>query len=107
MQYKYGNYSKEQIHDYKKKLHSLVHWLLIYKEQDNDILKGYFDIVQKKLDGFNELMNHPPQIVEVMNLIESARLESESDNYSHKTYRSFILDAHDLIDELPEEIEGE
>lgn len=102
MQYKYGEYTQEQVHDYKKKLHSLVHWLLIYKEQKSKNLDNYFNIVQSKLDGYDELVNHPDVMVEIMNLVESARLESKKEDYSHKLYRSLILDTHDLIDKLPE-----
>lgn len=104
MLYKYGNYPNYQIHDYKKKIHSLVHWLLIYKEENDNILEKYFDTVQYKLNGFNELMQYPTQIVEIMNLIESARLEFEKkEQCNHELYRRTILDIHGLIDKLPEE----
>ena len=101
--YKYGEYPSCQIHDYKKKLHALVHWCLIYKEENDQNLDNYFTIVQCKLDGYNELMQYPTHMVEIMNLVESARLESQKDDYSHKIYRSLILDIHSLIDQLPEE----
>lgn len=106
MHYKYGDFPESQIHSYKHRLHSLVHWLLIYKEDGNEALDNYFQIVQCKLNGFNELLEYPPQMLEIMNLIESARLEAKKEDFNHKVYRSLILDAHSLIDELPEDDEA-
>lgn len=102
MRYKYGDLSSDQVHDYKKRLHALVHWLLIYKEENNDVLDNYFEKVQNKLNGYNELIGRPVIMIDIMNLVETARLESLKDNYDHKKYRSLILDAHSLIDKLPE-----
>lgn len=102
MNYKYGTYPDSQFVGYKKRLHSLIHWLLIYAEESNPILNDYFDKVQYKLDGLNELINYPTQLIEIMNLIESAKIEYNKENYRHDLYRKTILDIHDLIDKLPE-----
>lgn len=102
MKHKYGTYPSEQFNNYKKRLHSLIHWLLIYAEENKPILNEYFSKVQFKLDGLNELINHPVQMVEIMNLVESAQIEFNKDNYNHDLYRKTILDIHDLIDRLPE-----
>lgn len=102
MKYKYGTYPDEQFNGYKKRLHSLVHWLLIYAEENNSILNSYFEKVQYKLDGLNELINYPTQLVEIMNLIESAKIEFNRENYNFEIYRKTILDIHDLIDKLPD-----
>ncbi|WP_346961254.1 hypothetical protein [Clostridium sp.] len=103
MKYKYGYYPSFQVHDYKKKIHSLIHWLLIYKEENEGILNRYFEAVQYKLNGFNELMGYPTQMIEIMNLIESARNEFNKENCNNQLYRHTILDIHALIDRLPEE----
>ena len=102
MHYKYGQYTQEQVHAIKESLHNKIHWLLPYKEQNFKNLDNYFTQVQLKLEGYDELFNHPAVMVKIMTLIESARIESKKENFSHKLYRSFILDAHDLIDLLPE-----
>ena len=102
MKYKYGTYPDEQFNGYKKRLHSLVHWLLIYAEENNSILNSYFEKVQYKLDGLNELINYPTQLVEIMNLIESAKIEFNKESYNFEIYRKTILDIHDLIDKLPD-----
>ena len=103
MKYKYGDYPHEQFHDYKKRMHKLIHWLLIYAEEQKSILDNYFDKVQRKMDGLNSLLGYPTQIIEIMNLIESAKIEFHKPNYSHNTYRKIILDIHELIDKIPEE----
>jgi len=102
MKYKYGEFKSEQVHDYKKRMHSLVHWLLIYAEEENPTIDKYFETVQTKLNGLNELIGYPTQLIEIMALVESAKLEYHSDCYEHSKYRGFILDAHELIDRIEE-----
>lgn len=99
---KYGTCSDEQFEDYKKGLHSLIHWILRYKDNGEDkILKDYFDIVQFKLNGTNELFEHNPYILKIMALIESARIEfAKGSDCNAKLFRSAILDAHALIDKI-------
>lgn len=103
MKYKYGEYPKSQFHDYKKRMHAWVHWLLIYAEEQESLLDTYFDSVQLKMDGLNSLLGYPTQLIEIMNLIESAKIEFNKKNYSHKVYRKLILNIHELIDKIPEE----
>lgn len=102
MKYKYGNYSEEQFKNYKNKLHSVIHWLLIYADEKNPILDEYFVKVQYRFEGLNELLNYPTQLVEITNLIESAKMEYKKQNFNHKLYKKSIFDIHDLIDKLPE-----
>lgn len=108
MKHKYGEYEIAQFESCKNRIHSLVHWLLIYAEETtktksdkDDNLMNYFEKVQYKISGYNELLLYPSQLVEIQALIESARLEYLKDNYSHERYRKMILDAHDLIDKIP------
>ncbi len=101
MQYKYGIYPNEQFDDYKQRIHSWIHWLLIYAERQDPTLNMYFEKLQYKLDGLNELINYPTQLIEIMNLVESAKIEYNKENYSHRIYRKIILDIHELIDNIP------
>lgn len=101
MKYKYGNFSEEQMRDYKKILHNKIHWLLLYKESNYEKLDEYFENLQCQIAGLVSLFNSY-QLINLANTIECARLESLKDNYNHKTYRKFVLDAHDIIDSLPE-----
>ena len=101
MEHKYGTYPSFQFEDYKKRLHSKVHWLLIYAEEKYDKLDEYFPKLQLFLNGLNEMINYPTQLVEIMNLVESARIEYNKEEYNFRIYRKMILDIHELIDQIP------
>lgn len=102
MEYKYGEYPRTQFHNYKQRIHGLIHWLLIYAERKSPALDNYFQKVQYKLNALNELINYPTQLVEIMNLVEAARIEYNKPDYQYKVYRKIILDIHDLVDLIPE-----
>lgn len=101
MKYKYGEYSQEQLHSYKAKLHSKVHWLLIYKENKYPQLDNYFSSIQFQLDGLNELLDCP-ELITLMSLLEAARMEAQKPDCNYSTYRKAVFDAHTMIDRLPE-----
>ena len=104
--YKYGAYDDIQFASYKKKLHGLLYWLLLYKDPktkdqfSNVNYDKYFNNLMKRIDGFNRLMNYPKEIVEIDNLLESAFIETQKDNFNYKEYRKFVLDAEALIDKI-------
>lgn len=85
----------------KKQLHSAVHWLLLHRERQFDGLDDYFSSLILRIKGFSSLMGNPQEYIELLALIEGARIESNSENYSHQRYRKAILDAHSVIDRLP------
>lgn len=98
----YGDFSNEQMRDYKKHLHNRIHWLLIYKEEDYDKLDDYFSSILFQLFGLNELLGYPEALVSLASILQAAKLESLSADCDFKKYRKAILDAHSLIDKLPE-----
>lgn len=100
METKYGYFSKEQMNSQKQYLHSSIHWLLRYKEQDYPYLEEYFSSLLFKLSGLNSLLDYPPEFVSLLSLIEGARLETHKANFNFHDYRKAILDAHSLIDNL-------
>ena len=102
MEHKYGSFSENQMSNYKKKLHNNIHWLLVYKENDYKLLDEYFNTTLLKLNAMNELLSYPNDIVSLYETLEAARLVLNSDDFNFKTYRKLILDAHSLIDKLPE-----
>ena len=109
MKYKYGQIPQQQLRDYKSYLHTKIHWMLLYKDpklegqyQHVDILK-YISTVQRQLDGLNELFNYTPQLLVLMTLIEKAKQLCEEASFDFRVYRSLLLDAHSIVDELPEE----
>lgn len=97
----YGEYSNDQFAGYLKKLHSMVHWLLIYKENGNAILSDYFILLQNRINGLSSLLDNPPEIIELSVLIECAKNENnKGEKCNDQTYRRFILDAHSVIDKI-------
>ena len=102
MEHKYGSFSENQMSDYKKKLHNNIHWLLVYKENDYKLLDEYFNTTLLKLNAMNELLSYPNDIVSLYETLEAARIVLNSNDFNFKTYRKLILDAHSLIDKLPE-----
>ena len=100
MENKYGTFTEAQFEEYKKRLHKLIHYLLRYKDDENPILNSYFDLVQFKLIGLNQLLLSPPELVEIMALIESAKIEFNKAQCNNSYYRHAILDAHELIDKI-------
>ena len=57
MQHLYGNFSEQQIKEYKIKMHKEMFWLLLYKDPEtkdqfkNTNYEKYFIGLMKKLDG--------------------------------------------------------
>lgn len=100
METKYGTIPDSQFESYRKRIHSLIHWLLVYADRQDPTLPDYFSTVQFKLLGLNSLLNYPIQIVEMMNLLESAKIEYSKPDYDHRLYRRTILDLHDLVDRI-------
>lgn len=98
---RYGAIAEEQLEKYKKKLHSTIHWLLIYAERKDDaLITPYFLKVQKTFMALNETLNYPEQVLEIVNIVEMAKQEYFSGKYKHETFRGYILDAHALIDKI-------
>lgn len=102
----YGKYGECQLSDYKKKLHSKIFWLLIYKDPETiedyayvDFDK-YFRSLMKEINGLNDLLLCPPKLIEMMSLLQAAYKETEESEFDYRTYRKFILDAHNVLDEI-------
>lgn len=99
---KYGHFSPTQISQYKKKLHNQIHWFLIYYEEGYANLDQYFNEIQYFLNGLDEVLNYPVEMIQLMTKLECARLEFRKPHCNFKLYRKSILDAHSLIDSLPD-----
>lgn len=102
----YGKYGECQLSDYREKLHSKMHWLLIYRDPKTiddysyvDFDK-YFKSLMKEINGLNDILMQPPKLVEMMSLLQAAYNETTFDSFNYKTYRKFILDAHNVLDEI-------
>lgn len=102
MKTKYGNFPNTQIHKHKDTLHSDVFRLLWMKEENYDKLDQYFSSILWKLNGYNEVFNNQTEMIDIISILEEARIEAEKENYDHKKYRKAILDCMSLIDRLQE-----
>lgn len=97
-----GEFTTPQVSNEKEVLHSKIHWLLIYKEENNPKLDIYFSTVLEYLAGLNELLDEPRTLIDVMAIVQTAkRLNLEGCDF--KKYRKLILDAHSKIDLMMEE----
>lgn len=106
MNHKYGEFSQEQFESYKKKLHSEIHWLLIYKDPskssnfNNIDFDKYFIGLMKRLNGLNRILMFPSEMVSIMASLEAAHEETEKDDFNFSSYRKLILDAHAMVDKI-------
>lgn len=105
----YGEFSKNQMSEYKVKLHKELFWLLLYKdpktkEQYAHIkFDKYFTGIMKKINGLNELLFYPVEIVSIMSLLQAALIETKKEDFDYEIYRKLILDAHSWVDKIKEE----
>ena len=106
MEHLYGTFSETQLEEYKVKIHKELFWLLLYKdpktcEKYKEInYDKYFVGVMNKMNGFNELLFYPVEIVSIMSLLQAAFQESQKEKFDYRVYRKLILDAHTLVDQI-------
>lgn len=104
----YGQFEEEQFSNYKEKLHKKLFWLLLYKdpkEADKYTyvnFEKYYGSLMRELDGLNEIISYPKEMVEIMALLEAALIESRKEDFDYRVYRKLVLDAHHLVDDLEE-----
>ena len=102
----YGSYNNEQFEQYKIQLHKEMFWLLLYKDPKtkdkykNIDFEKYFVNLMKKLDGLNEILLCPIEMISIMSLLQAALIESRNDHFNYQVYRKLILDAHALVDKI-------
>lgn len=99
MDHLYGKFADSQIEKTKKSIRSSIYFLLLCVDpntssdyQNIDVNKT-FDNLLYKLDGFNSLLQFPPEIVDIMCLLKAAQNLYNGENFSFKKYRKLILDA--------------
>lgn len=97
---KYGTFKDEQFQDFKKKLHSKIHFLLVYKEEENPILLNYFDTVMRYISGLNEVLDNNSIVIDLLVTLQVAFDESKKINCNFKIFRKNIFEAHNIIDRL-------
>jgi hypothetical protein len=70
-----------------------------YVEVDFD---KYFLHLMYEIDGLNELLFYPVEIIEMMSLLQAAFNYTKQPTFNYSVYRKFILDAHALVDKIDE-----
>ena len=107
MQHKYGDFSSTQIKEHKKLIRNKIMFILRnvdpntkneFKTQNVDVHSALTNLLYD-VSGFNSIMNEPPEIVTVLNLLEEARIALENksdytpDEFKVSAFRKLILDA--------------
>lgn len=102
----YGEIPVEQFNDYKVKLHKKLFWLLLYKDPNTcadyehvDFDK-YITSLLKEIAGLSKILSSPSELVELLALLQAAYNETSREDFNYKTYRKFVLDAHNVLDRL-------
>ena len=103
MEYKYGTFTTEQIAETKVKLRKQIFFLLLLVDPDtkdkyihinvNDAFQNILNII----DGYNELLYYPQELVTILGLLEAARMEYNSDKFDYSKYRKLVLDAGNKV----------
>ena len=104
METKYGFCSNTQIHSFILSIRKAIFFLLLYVdpktklEYPNVNIVDAFSGIQYKLIGFSRILKEPPQLLDVMSLLETALAEYEKgESFNFKKYRKLILDAGSKI----------
>lgn len=103
----YGEFDSEQFAEYKEKLHKKMFWLLLYKdpktmgEYVGVDFDQYFHTLMKELNGLNDILLRPSQLIETMTILQAAYNETLAGDFNYQKYRKFILDAHNTLDTIP------
>ena len=114
MKYLYGEFSGDQMQLNEKIMHSEVHKLLLYKDKNitQEIFSNdedyhiYFKNLLYRFGGLNELLGCPAQMVALIATLQSAYDLALSDKFNYCDYRRLILNAHNYIENIFEEMEA-
>lgn len=113
MQYKYGEFTSEQIKHTKKSIQKKIFFLLLIVDPEtksdhkNINVIDAFTNIQHTLGGLNSILGEPIELVNIISLIEAALIEYTSpdfntDDFRHSAYRKLILDAGSEVEKIKE-----
>lgn len=97
--YKMKNLSKEQLEEMKTNLRKSIYYLLVCvdpqtKDQCTHVdVDRAFDNLFYRLDGLNELYEHPTGIVETCAFLKEANKEYHNNDFDFALYKKMIFDA--------------
>jgi hypothetical protein len=108
MKNKYGEYTEKQIADFKKRIRKKIYFLLLAVDKDTADQfphlnkRKAFKSLLYELGGASSVFFEPDEIVEAVNLLEEARNELFSEEFSFLKYRKLLLDAGGCIERIKE-----
>ena len=103
MDYKYGEFTQNQISETKNQLRRKIFFLLLYVDPEK--ASEYKDVnvddaiesVLHLIGGLNDLLGCPQEVVTVQSLLDAALLEHRKADFNWKRYRKLILDAGNKV----------
>lgn len=108
MESRYGNFTQDQIIETKQKMRKQIFFLLLIadpvnaEEYDNVDVNEAIENILVEFGGLNDLLNYPQELVDVMSLVNAAKIEYNSRNYNWRKYRKLILDAGNKVLKIKE-----
>lgn len=108
VKYKYGKLKPQQIRKTKETIRKQIFFLLLLadpatKGQYPDVdIKRAFDNLMYRINGMNSLLCYPSEIVEVLSILEEARLKLNEPELDFETYRKLVLDAGASVSNIKE-----
>lgn len=109
MIHKYGDFSSNQIADTKDYMRKRIFFLMLLAEPNqpedkysNININDAFDIELRKLGGLNSILSEPPELVQIISLLEAALIEYNSENFDWLKYRKLVLDAGNEVLKIKE-----
>ena len=108
IKHKFGEFSSKQMHETKEIFRKKIFFLLLLvdrktasKYEGIDVEKT-FESLMTEFGGLNELLGYPVELVSILSLINAARLEYNSSEFSWHRYRKLVLDAGSQVDRIKE-----
>ena len=108
VKHKYGSFKTKQIKETKESMRKQIFFLLLLadpatKGQYPDVdIKRAFDNLTYRINGMNSLLCYPSEIVEVLSILEEARLQLNEPELDFDTYRKLVLDAGARVSNIKE-----
>lgn len=98
----YGKITEQQLSAFKKRLHSKIHWLLVYKEEESfDVnYDTYFNELMEFIGRAGEVLRQDAIVLEILTVLRMAYAETTRDTFNHDKLRHYVLEAHNLVDRL-------
>lgn len=103
MKYKYGEFTDEQIENFKESMRKKIFFLLVIVDPETkekyakiDVNKAFTDILLS-IGGLNSIFESSSELVQISGLVQAALDNYESKEFDFNIYRKLILDAGSIV----------